>query len=68
MDRNNERPVIVPQYMKEIIEFIAVQARNSEYIDQKSGVSARLPITCMENLISNVERRNIEHDCCPMSV
>ncbi len=54
--------------MKEIIEFIAVQARNSEYIDQKSGVSPRLPITCMENLISNVERRNIilnEHDCCP---
>ncbi len=58
-DRENGHPITIPHYLKEIIECIAVQARNSEYIDQKSGVSARLPITCMENLISNVERRNI---------
>ncbi|MCP4728039.1 MAG: magnesium chelatase [bacterium] len=49
----------IPGYFKEIIENIAVQARKSEYIDQKSGVSARLPITCMENLISNIEKRII---------
>ncbi len=52
----------IPDYFKEIIENIAIQARNSEYIDQKSGVSARLPITCMENLISNIEKRTIISD------
>ncbi|MCH8285824.1 magnesium chelatase [candidate division KSB1 bacterium] len=58
-DRNNGIPITIPRYFKEIIEYIAVQGRESEYIDQKSGVSARLPISCMENLISNIERRNI---------
>ncbi len=51
--------MVIPEYFKEIIEYVAVQARESEFIDQKSGVSARLPITSMENLISNIERRNI---------
>lgn len=58
-DRNNGVPITIPHYFKEIIEYIAVHGRESEYIDQKSGVSARLPISCMENLISNIERRNI---------
>jgi magnesium chelatase subunit I len=49
--------VIIPHYFKEIIEFIAIEARKSEFVDQKSGVSARMTIAAMENLISNSERR-----------
>ncbi len=50
---------LVPHYFKEIIEHIAFEARKSEYVDQTSGVSARLTIAAMENLISNAERRAI---------
>jgi len=51
----------IPRYFKEIIEQIAFEARKSEYVDQKSGVSARLTISAMENLISNAERRALMH-------
>ena len=53
------RNLKVPQYFREIIEQIAFEARKSEFVDQKSGVSARLTIASMENLISNAERRAI---------
>ncbi|ATP58643.1 magnesium chelatase [Pedobacter ginsengisoli] len=43
--------------VKDLIEQVAFEARKSEYIDQKSGVSARLTITAYENLISTAERR-----------
>ncbi len=49
--------VVIPHYFKEIVEHIAIEARKSEYVDQKSGVSARMTIAAMENLISNAERR-----------
>ncbi len=49
----------MPHYFKEIIEHIAFEARKSEFVDQKSGVSARLTIAAMENLVSNAERRAI---------
>ncbi len=49
--------VIIPHYFREIIEYIAIEARKSEYVDQKSGVSARMTIAAMENLVSNAERR-----------
>jgi magnesium chelatase subunit I len=49
----------IPFYFKEIIEQIAFHARDSEFVDQKSGVSARLPISAIENLVSNAERRSI---------
>jgi magnesium chelatase subunit I len=45
--------------VKNLVEQIAFEARNSEYIDKKSGVSARLTISAYENLISNAERRMI---------
>jgi magnesium chelatase subunit I len=45
--------------VKNLVEQIAFEARNSEYIDKKSGVSARLTISSYENLISNAERRMI---------
>ncbi len=47
----------VPELMRDLIEQIAVEARNSEYVDEKSGVSARLTISAYENLISAAERR-----------
>ncbi len=53
------REVRVPQFFREIVEQIAFEARKSEYVDQKSGVSARLTISAMENLVSNAERRAI---------
>jgi magnesium chelatase subunit I len=46
-----------------VIEQIAFEARKSDFIDQKSGVSARLTISAMETLVSNAERRSIvNHD------
>lgn len=53
------REVLVPHYFREIVEQVAFEARRSEFVDQKSGVSARLTISAMENLISNAERRAI---------
>jgi magnesium chelatase subunit I len=54
-----EKQLHMPLFFKEIIEQIAFEARKSEFVDQKSGVSARLTIAAMENLISNAERRSI---------
>ena len=64
VSRNGKR-AIIPLYFKEIVEQIAFEARRSEYVDQKSGISARLTIASMENLVSNAERRAIltEDDC-----
>jgi magnesium chelatase subunit I len=53
------RAVSIPRYFREIVEHIAFEARKSEFVDQKSGVSARLTISAMENLVSNAERRAI---------
>jgi magnesium chelatase subunit I len=47
----------IPGLIRNIIEQIAFVARESEYVDQSSGVSARLSISAYENLISNIERR-----------
>jgi magnesium chelatase subunit I len=57
--REGEEGVAIPKYFKEIIEQIAFEARKSDFIDQKSGVSARLTISAMEALVSNAERRSI---------
>lgn len=47
----------VDKLIKDLVEQVAFEARNSEFIDQKSGVSARLTISAFENLISTAERR-----------
>lgn len=49
--------VKVPDLLLDLIEQIAIEARSSEYIDGKSGVSARLGISALENLVSAAERR-----------
>ncbi|HYA24405.1 MAG TPA: magnesium chelatase [Terriglobales bacterium] len=52
----------VPKYVQEVIERIAFAAREDKKVDKRSGVSQRLPISCMENVISNAERRAIRHE------
>ncbi len=51
------KKVEVPELCKLLIEQIAMEARKSEFVDQKSGVSARLTISAYENLVSTAERR-----------
>ncbi len=52
--------VVVPRFVRELVEEVAIQARKSEYVDQNSGVSARLPIALIENVVSNAERRGLK--------
>jgi magnesium chelatase subunit I len=47
----------VPEFIHELVEQIAFEARDDQRIDKRSGVSQRLPITVMESLVSNAERR-----------
>ena len=57
--------VHVPHFFREIVEQIAFEARESEYVDQKSGVSARLTRAALEDLLSAAERRALlqgEHE------
>jgi magnesium chelatase subunit I len=49
--------VIIPELARDLVEAIAFEARKSEYIDGRSGVSARLPIAALESLVSAAERR-----------
>lgn len=56
-DRNSKIKVEVPDLLRELLEQVAFEARESEYIDQKSGVSTRMTITAMEQLVSSAERR-----------
>ena len=54
--------VYVPSLAKDLLEQISFEARESEYIDNKSGVSARMSITAYENLLSTAERRALKSD------
>ncbi len=51
--------VYVPQLAKRLVEQIGFEARESEYVDVKSGVSARMSISIFENLLSTAERRSL---------
>src|SRR5689334_10855670 len=55
----------VPTFVAEVVEEIAFQARQDRRIDKRSGVSQRLPISAMENVVSNAERRALTNreDC-----
>jgi magnesium chelatase subunit I len=56
-DRANGLRVEVPSYVREVVEEIAFQARAERKIDKRSGVSQRLPISTLELVVSNAERR-----------
>src|SRR5712691_2959444 len=51
----------IPKYVREVIERIAFAARDDKKIDKRSGVSQRLPISAIENVVSNAERRALTH-------
>lgn len=57
LDRPGEAETDIPAVLREIVEEITIEARKSEFVDQTSGVSARLSISAMEALVSNVEKR-----------
>lgn len=57
LEREQGNEVYVPELALDLLEQIAFEARKSEYIDEKSGISARMSITSYENLISTAERR-----------
>ncbi len=52
-----QKRVTIPELSKNLIEQVAFEARSSEYVDARSGVSARLTISAYENLYSAAERR-----------
>ncbi len=54
-------PVEVPQFVREVVEEIAIHARADQKVDKRSGVSQRLPITTLEHVVSNAERRALEN-------
>src|ERR1700721_794343 len=60
--QGQEQRLQLPKYVQEVIERIAFAAREDKKNDKGSGVSQRLPISAMENVISNAERRAIRND------
>ena len=61
LDAQKEK-VTVSDLIKRLVEQVAFEARSNEYVDKKSGVSARLTIAAYENAISSAERRAIIHN------
>ncbi len=60
-NNRNGSTLHIPKYVQEVIERIAFAARDDKKIDKRSGVSQRLPISAIENVISNAERRALTH-------
>ena len=58
-ESDGEPKVMVPRFMKEIVEEISRLARTSPHVNQASGVSVRMSIANYENMISNAERRAV---------
>jgi len=60
--KEEQKTITVNEIAKDLIEQIAIEARKSEYVDAKSGVSARLTISAYENLVAAAERRSLIHE------
>lgn len=58
-DRGGQRRAEVPGYIREIVEEVAFHAREDKRIDRRSGVSQRLPISALENVLSSAEQRSV---------
>lgn len=54
-----EHPVVIPRFMKEIVEQISIAARRSKYVDHQSGVSARLSIANYRTMVASARQRSI---------
>src|SRR6266481_4358034 len=55
--RDSGKRIEVPNYLRQVVEEIAFQAREDKRVDRRSGVSQRLPITTLESVVSNAEQR-----------
>jgi len=53
--------VTIPEVVAEVVERVAFEARTDKRVDRRSGVSQRLPISTLENAVSNAERRALAH-------
>jgi magnesium chelatase subunit I len=53
------RRVVLPAFVAELVERVAFEARADKRVDKRSGVSQRLPISVLENVVSNAERRSL---------
>ena len=60
LDKSQTEMVHIPELAKDLLEQISFEARNSEFIDSRSGISARLSISAFENLLSTAERRALK--------
>lgn len=60
--RSGDRMATIPAFVESVIERIAILGRRDDRIDQRSGVSQRLPISCTEFALSNAERRAVVND------
>jgi magnesium chelatase subunit I len=54
-----ELPVRVPDFVAEVVERVAFEARTDKRVDRRSSISQRMPISVLENVISNAERRAV---------
>src|SRR5690606_27731760 len=68
LEATQKSAIYVPELVYDVLEQIGFQARESPYIDPKSGVSARLSISALENLISTAERRMLKSGTSHTSV
>jgi magnesium chelatase subunit I len=59
LQHNRTCQIHIPDLAKDLVEQIGFEARNNEYVDNKSGISARMSITAYENLLSTAEHRCI---------
>jgi magnesium chelatase subunit I len=55
------RPVELPDFVLEVIERVAFEAREDKRVDRRSGVSQRIPISVLEHAVSSAERRALSH-------
>jgi magnesium chelatase subunit I len=55
--RDSGRELVVPDYLREVVEQVAFLAREDKRVDRRSGVSQRLPIACIEAVVSSAEQR-----------
>ena len=60
LERPSPVAVRVPDYMRQVVEQLAFLAREDKRVDKRSGVSQRLPISVLENIVSNAERRALK--------
>ena len=60
--KSGKSSIDIPHYVRQIVEQVAFTAREDKKVDKRSGVSQRLPITTMELVVSNAERRALMHN------